>query len=125
MTGLLIKLLDVPKELPEPITVPYLNPLVLRKELENVLSQEGDTCLTKHQFIEEHPIVYWNLIWYYERINLSSHLPELWLNNDKIMEVHNNIKLVGVRTMWDNIKLHMNHEPMYKQWKETNCDDRT
>ena len=29
----------------EPITVPYLSPLVLRKELENVLETEGDSCL--------------------------------------------------------------------------------
>ena len=28
-----------------PITVPYLSPLVLRKELENMLEREGDACL--------------------------------------------------------------------------------
>ena len=28
-----------------PITVPYLSPLVLRKELESMLEREGDTCL--------------------------------------------------------------------------------
>ena len=28
-----------------PIIVPYLSPLVLRKELENMLEREGDTCL--------------------------------------------------------------------------------
>ena len=31
-----------------PITVPYLSPLVLRKELENMLEREGDTCLIDH-----------------------------------------------------------------------------
>lgn len=31
-----------------PITVPYLSPLVLRKELENLLEKEGDTCLIDH-----------------------------------------------------------------------------
>ena len=31
-----------------PITVPYLSPLVLRKELENMLEKEGDTCLIDH-----------------------------------------------------------------------------
>lgn len=119
-------LLQEPRELPEPITVPYLNPLVLRKELENVLSQEGDSCLTKHKFIQEHPIVYWNLIWYYERINLASHLPELWLNrgdaaNDPLVA---NCLHVGVRTLWDNEKLHMDRLPMYIQWKN-NIEDRT
>ena len=31
-----------------PITVPYLSPLVLRKELENMLEREGDLCLVDH-----------------------------------------------------------------------------
>lgn len=125
LTGALLELLDEPKELPEPITVPYLNPLVLRKELENVLSQEGDACLTKHRFILEHPIVYWNLIWYFERINLTSHLPELWLNDSEEKDFHSNAGLVGVRTMWDNEKLHMDRLPMYLQWKQNITEDRT
>ncbi|KAK0174002.1 hypothetical protein PV328_007123 [Microctonus aethiopoides] len=124
LTGALIELMEQPKESPEPITVPYLNPLVLRKELENVLSQEGDICLTQHRFIQEHPIVYWNLMWYFERINLNSHLPELWLNNDKIKDLHCNTSLVSVRTMWDNEKLHMNRLPMYLQWRQ-NTEDRS
>ena len=31
-----------------PITVPYLSPLVLRKELENMLEREGDACLVDY-----------------------------------------------------------------------------
>lgn len=46
----------------EPITVPYLNPLVLRKELENILHAEGDLCLTRPCFVDEHPIIYWNMV---------------------------------------------------------------
>ncbi|XP_046624010.1 C-myc promoter-binding protein isoform X2 [Neodiprion virginianus] len=127
LTGALIELLEQPKELEEPITVPYLNPLVLRKELESVLSQEGDSCLTKHKFIQEHPIVYWNLIWYFERINLSSHLPELWFNNNRDLKNNSqsNSALVGVRTLWDNEKLHMDRLPMYIQWKTNSTEDRT
>ncbi|KAL6440046.1 hypothetical protein ACFW04_002996 [Cataglyphis niger] len=125
LMGALVELLDQPKESLEPITVPYLNPLVLRKELESVLSQEGDACLTKHKFIQEHPIVYWNLIWYFERINLTSHLPDLWLNNDKNSELQRTVGLVGVRTMWDNERLHMDRLPMYLQWKLNSTEDRT
>ncbi|XP_012257987.2 C-myc promoter-binding protein isoform X2 [Athalia rosae] len=127
LTGALVELLEHPKELEDPITVPYLNPLVLRKELESVLSQEGDSCLTKHKFIEEHPIVYWNLIWYFERINLSSHLPELWFNNNQNVRntAQSNLPLVGVRTLWDNEKLHMDRLPMYIQWKTNSAEDRT
>lgn len=120
-----MELLEEPKELIEPITVPYLNPLVLRKELESVLSQEGDSCLTKSKFIEEHPIVYWNLIWYFERINLTSHLPELWLNDDEDKEAQSKLGLVGVRTMWDNERLHEDRLPMYLQWKLNATQDRT
>lgn len=123
--GALVELLDQPKESLEPITVPYLNPLVLRKELESVLSQEGDACLTKHRFIQEHPIVYWNLIWYFERINLTSHLPDLWLNSDKNTELRRIVGSVGVRTMWDNERLHMDRLPMYLQWKLNSTEDRT
>lgn len=106
-----------PRELTNPITVPYLNPLVLRKELENVLDQEGDSCLTRNKFILEHPIVYWNLIWYFERINLFSHLSELWLNNEEENELQTSSALIGVRTMWDNECLHHYRLPMYLQWK--------
>lgn len=44
------------------ITVPYLNPLVLRKELESILVAEGDISLTHSKFTDEHPIIYWNLV---------------------------------------------------------------
>lgn len=63
------------------MTVPYLSPLVLRKEVENVLEHEGDMCLLNAQFVDEHPIIYWNLIWYFKRINLPSHLPGLILKS--------------------------------------------
>jgi len=64
----------------EPITVPYLSPLVLRKEVENVLNNEGDLSLAKPEFVDEHPIIYWNLIWFFKRINLPSHLQGLCLS---------------------------------------------
>ncbi|KAJ8937662.1 hypothetical protein NQ318_011346 [Aromia moschata] len=65
----------------DPFSVPYLNPLVLRKELENILTQEGDLCLSDAKFVDEHPIIYWNLIWAFERINMQTHLPNLYLKN--------------------------------------------
>lgn len=63
------------------ISVPYLNPLVLRKELENILSEEGDLALTKTKFVEEHPIIYWNLVWFMDRIDVNTHLANLVLPN--------------------------------------------
>ncbi|XP_015176322.1 PREDICTED: DENN domain-containing protein 4C isoform X1 [Polistes dominula] len=125
LMGALVELSDKPREQLEPITIPYLNPLVLRKELESVLSQEGDVCLTRHIFIEEHPIVYWNLIWYFERINLTSHLSDLWLHNDANKQLQSNSNCVSIRTMWDNERIHMGRLPMYLQWKLNTTEDRT
>ncbi|XP_060525748.1 DENN domain-containing protein Crag isoform X2 [Cylas formicarius] len=65
----------------DPFSIPYLNPLVLRKELENILAREGDLSLADAKFIEEHPIIYWNLVWVFERINVQTHLPNLYLHN--------------------------------------------
>ena len=47
----------------DPLTIPYLSPLVLPKEMENVLDQYGDACcLNSPEFIDHHPIIYWNLV---------------------------------------------------------------
>ncbi|XP_077290378.1 DENN domain-containing protein Crag isoform X2 [Arctopsyche grandis] len=114
----------------ETLSVPYLNPLVLRKELESILAREGDSCLTDPRFIDEHPIIYWNLLWVFERINVSTHLPELCsphykkqfqlknISNSTATENNNtpseaeienqeNVKdSVRVVCLWDNHRLH-------------------
>lgn len=61
------------------LSVPYLNPLVLRKELENILGQEGDAVLRNTTFVDEHPIIFWNLVWIMERIDVNTHMPSLCL----------------------------------------------
>ncbi|XP_041980512.1 DENN domain-containing protein Crag isoform X2 [Aricia agestis] len=65
----------------ETVSVPYLNPLVLRKEFESILGREGDSCLIEREFVESHPIVYWNLVWFLERANIDNHLPDLLCPN--------------------------------------------
>lgn len=60
--------------------VPYLNPLVLRKELENILTQYGDDILCKSQFVDGHAIIYWNLVWFMERIGVQTHLSSLFFH---------------------------------------------
>lgn len=49
----------------EPITVPYLSPLVLRRELESILEREGDVCLTQPSFVDLHSIIYWNMVGFF------------------------------------------------------------
>jgi len=47
-----------------PITVHYLSPLVLRKELENIIEtpDPNNNDLYKIDFKEKHPILFWNLV---------------------------------------------------------------
>lgn len=114
----------------EPITVPYLNPLVLRKELESILYAEGDSCLTEPKFVDEHPIIYWNMVWVFQRISVTSHLPSLCLRAVSVLNQrqessfhpswakadHNNIL---IRCMWDNPRLHEEvGQPMYVLWNQ-------
>ncbi|XP_014255544.1 DENN domain-containing protein 4C isoform X2 [Cimex lectularius] len=107
----------------DPITVPYLNPLVLRKEFESILAAEGDAALIQPKFVDEHPIIYWNMVWMFTRINMDSHFPGLALgSNATISDPHPswenaNSSNVLISTMWHNHRL--NDEvgaPMYLSW---------
>nr|XP_018916356.1 PREDICTED: C-myc promoter-binding protein isoform X2 [Bemisia tabaci] len=114
----------------EPISVPYLNPIVLRKELESILYAEGDVCMTKPKFVDEHPIIYWNMIWIFERIAVPSHLPALCLNAECVLRNRESSAFheswnacdqnnVLIRTMWDNTRLHDEVGlPMYVLWNQ-------
>uniref|UniRef100_A0A336K1N9 CSON010684 protein n=1 Tax=Culicoides sonorensis TaxID=179676 RepID=A0A336K1N9_CULSO len=105
----------------ESLTVPYLNPLVLRKELEGILAQEGDQALNRHKFVEEHPIIYWNLVWVMERIDVITHLPQLCVpkNNTEISDPLSNMKTISIQCLWDNPELHNEAGPaMYMIWKQ-------
>ncbi|GIY59827.1 c-myc promoter-binding protein [Caerostris extrusa] len=35
--------------------------------------------MTKAEFVDQHPIIYWNLVWFFKRIGVTSHLPSLIL----------------------------------------------
>lgn len=83
----------------EPFSVPYLNPLVLRKELENILTREGDLSLAEAKFVEEHPIIYWNLVWVFERINVQTHLPNLCLKKRATSKTASNYNLNSTDVM--------------------------
>ncbi|XP_059619595.1 DENN domain-containing protein Crag isoform X1 [Phlebotomus argentipes] len=105
----------------ERISVPYLNPLVLRKELENILMQEGDGVLCKLSFVEEHPIIYWNLVWIMERIDVTTHLPNLCLpkQEDEEIDPLSGMKTLVVHCLWDNLELHSEAgPPMYIVWRQ-------
>ncbi|EDL15148.1 DENN/MADD domain containing 4B, isoform CRA_a, partial [Mus musculus] len=57
----------------------YLSPLVLRKELESLVENEGSEVLALPELPAAHPIIFWNLLWYFQRLRLPSVLPGLVL----------------------------------------------
>ncbi|CAF4554535.1 unnamed protein product, partial [Didymodactylos carnosus] len=92
-----------------PIIVHYLSPLVLRKELENVLDSTDDSnVLYQIDFMDKHPILFWNLIWFFNRIQVSSHLIYMLLHPRD--EQQQNIRTydfkqeecIRIRCMWDS-----------------------
>uniref|UniRef100_A0A7N8XCS5 DENN/MADD domain containing 4A n=1 Tax=Mastacembelus armatus TaxID=205130 RepID=A0A7N8XCS5_9TELE len=114
---------------PAPVTVPYLSPLVLWKELESLLVNEGDQVLSSPSVVDQHPIVFWNLVWYFRRLELPSNLPALILasqhcgRGDQTPQTISSEdgKQVLVRIMWDNLKLHQDKvQPCYVLWN-THC----
>ncbi|MGH0173223.1 UNVERIFIED_CONTAM: hypothetical protein FKN15_064853 [Acipenser sinensis] len=76
------------------VTVAYLSPLVLRKELESLLENEGDGVLAQPQLVDSHPIIYWNLT-----------------SPDESCAVR-------VRLMWDTLSPDVDHwPPLYILWR--------
>ncbi|KAM6937823.1 C-myc promoter-binding protein [Xenentodon cancila] len=107
------------------VTVPYLSPLVLWKELESLLVNEGDQAISSPSVVDQHPIVFWNLVWYFRRLELPSNLPALILASQHCSrgdQTPQNVssedsKQVLVRIMWDNPKLHQDKvQPCYILW---------
>lgn len=118
---------------PLPVSVPYLSPLVLRKELESLLENEGEQVIHTSSFINQHPIIFWNLVWYFRRLDLPSNLPGLILTSEHCNEgiqlplssLSQDSKLVYIQLLWDNINLHQEPgEPLYLSWRNLNSEKK-
>ncbi|XP_019714501.1 C-myc promoter-binding protein-like, partial [Hippocampus comes] len=110
---------------PEPVTVPYLSPLVLWKELESLLENEGDPVITEADMVDHHPIIFWNLVWYFRRLDLPSNLPGLILTSEHCNResqiprqwMLEDSKHVLIQILWDNLKLQQDPvQPFYILW---------
>uniref|UniRef100_G1SU64 DENN domain containing 4A n=1 Tax=Oryctolagus cuniculus TaxID=9986 RepID=G1SU64_RABIT len=110
---------------PDPVTVPYLSPLVVWKELESLLENEGDHAIAVADFVDHHPIVFWNLVWYFRRLDLPSNLPGLILSSEHCNKyskiprhcMSEDSKHVLIQMLWDNMKLHQDPgQPLYILW---------
>lgn len=42
----------------------------------------SDQVIYTHKFLSQHPIIFWNLVWYFRRLDLPSHLPGLILTSE-------------------------------------------
>ncbi|NWX92936.1 DEN4C protein, partial [Nothoprocta pentlandii] len=118
---------------PLPVSVPYLSPLVLRKELESLLENEGEQVIHTSKFINQHPIIFWNLVWYFRRLDLPSNLPGLILTSEHcndgvqlpLTSLAQDSKLVYIQLLWDNINLHQEPgEPLYISWRNLNSAEK-
>uniref|UniRef100_A0A8C9VXY8 DENN domain containing 4A n=1 Tax=Scleropages formosus TaxID=113540 RepID=A0A8C9VXY8_SCLFO len=110
---------------PDPVTVPYLSPLVLWKELESLLENEGDQVISASDVVDHHPIIFWNLVWYFRRLDLPSNLPGLILTSEHCNRgsqvprhwMSEDSKHVLIQILWDNLKLHQDPiQPFYILW---------
>ncbi|KAM3938347.1 DENN domain-containing protein 4C isoform 2-T2 [Leptodactylus fuscus] len=111
---------------PPPVSVPYLSSLVLRKELESLLENEGEQVIHTSTFINQHPIIFWNLVWYFRRLDLPSNLPGLILTSEHCnggeqvpqISLSQDSKLVYIQLLWDNVNLHQDPgEALYMRWR--------
>jgi len=101
------------------LAFPYLSSLVLRKEVESLLQNEGIQVVATPQFVDQHPIIYWNLVWYFKRLNLPTNLFDL-LQSCQQLKHYSHVKTkVAVNLMWDNLNLHeQNRDPIYVVWPQ-------
>ncbi|CAL8370377.1 unnamed protein product [Boreogadus saida] len=118
---------------PKPVSVPYLSALVLRKELETMRENEGDQVLYTHKFLSQHPIIFWNLVCCFQRLDVPSHLPGLiftseYCNNGvqlPLTSLSQDSKQVYIQILWDNINLHQEPgEPLYVLWRTLEAEKR-
>ncbi|XP_054662280.1 DENN domain-containing protein 4B isoform X1 [Grus americana] len=89
----------------ERVAFAYLSPLVLRKELESLVENEGGEFLAQPELVDSHPIIYWNLVWYFQRLGLPSNLPRLLLGSQHVAPTPQaqppDSPCVRIRLLWD------------------------
>uniref|UniRef100_A0A914S147 Uncharacterized protein n=1 Tax=Parascaris equorum TaxID=6256 RepID=A0A914S147_PAREQ len=80
--------------------VPFVSPLVLRRELENLLSSEYLSPINA-SLRHSHPIIFWNVVYYSRRLSLPTHLCS-WI-----------ARCVHVRCVYDVPEMHTTCTPLY------------
>uniref|UniRef100_A0A3B5MZQ5 UDENN domain-containing protein n=1 Tax=Xiphophorus couchianus TaxID=32473 RepID=A0A3B5MZQ5_9TELE len=101
------------------VTVAYLSPLVLRKELESLLENEGESVLAQPQFLDSHSIIFWNLVWYFQRLGLPSNLLQLVRSSPLVSHfTQSENSAVRIRLLWDTLSPDTDQwPPLYVLWR--------
>ncbi|KAF4102665.1 hypothetical protein G5714_015548 [Onychostoma macrolepis] len=102
------------------VTVAYLSPLVLRKEMESLLENEGEAVLSQVQLLDSHSILFWNLVWYFTRLGLPSNLLQLLRTSPLTARLTQGSEgtAVRVRLMWDTLTPDSEQwPPLYMLWR--------
>uniref|UniRef100_A0A7N6AD15 DENN/MADD domain containing 4B n=1 Tax=Anabas testudineus TaxID=64144 RepID=A0A7N6AD15_ANATE len=100
------------------VTVAYLSPLVLRKELESLLENEGEAVLAQPQFLDSHSIIFWNLVWYFQRLCLPSNLLQLVKASPLVTQFTQVSDSVTTRLLWDTLTPDTDQwPPLYILWR--------
>uniref|UniRef100_A0A673YI32 DENN domain containing 4B n=1 Tax=Salmo trutta TaxID=8032 RepID=A0A673YI32_SALTR len=109
------------------VTVAYLSPLVLRKELESLLENEGEAVLAQGQLLDSHSIIFWNLVWYFHRLGLPTQVTPLpGFSWGLVMNYYSCLcvcqtsenSAVRVRLLWDTLTPDTDHwPPLYILWR--------
>ncbi|XP_054636937.1 DENN domain-containing protein 4B-like isoform X1 [Dunckerocampus dactyliophorus] len=101
------------------VTVAYVSPLVLRKELESLLENEGEAVLAQPQFLESHCIIFWNLLWFFQRLGLPSHLLQLIRGSPLLSPtLQSEGVTLRVKLLWDTLTPDPDTwPPLYVLWR--------
>nr|XP_033496879.1 DENN domain-containing protein 4B-like [Epinephelus lanceolatus] len=101
------------------VAVAYLSPLVLRKELESLLENEGEAVLAQPQFLDNHSIIFWNLVWYFQRLGLPNNLLQLVKASPLVSQfTQAENSAVRVRLLWDTLTPDTDQwPPLYFLWR--------
>ncbi|XP_073703795.1 DENN domain-containing protein 4B isoform X2 [Garra rufa] len=102
------------------VTVAYLSPLVLRKEMESLLENEGEAVLSQVQLLDSHSILFWNLVWYFTRLGLPSNLLQLLRTSPLTTRLTQGSEgtAVRVKLLWDTLTPDTEQwPPLYMLWR--------
>ncbi|KAM6331159.1 LOW QUALITY PROTEIN: DENN domain-containing protein 4B, partial [Alca torda] len=104
----------------ERVAFAYLSPLVLRKELESLVENEGGEFLAQPELVDSH-LIYWNLVWYFQRLGLPSNLPRLLLGSQHVAPAPQTqppeSPCVRIRLLWDVRPEPDSSPPLYVLWR--------